>query len=82
MGVVSDALAMCPLADGCIYVIKHNYVKIRQIKSNLKRLTEAALPIVGALMNHVGRSGTGLLQQQLLFIQLRPLLFGLISSGR
>ena len=39
-------------------MIKHNFVKVRQIRSNLKRLNEAAVPILGALMNNVGRSGS------------------------
>jgi len=51
IGVVSDALNIFPAVDGVIYVVKFNAVDRKAIKLNVKRMLDANVPILGAVMN-------------------------------
>lgn len=59
LGIVSDALALVPAVDACLYVIKHKGVRKRGIRAAVKRLQEVHMPILGAIMNQVDKSGSG-----------------------
>ncbi|MDR1817893.1 MAG: polysaccharide biosynthesis tyrosine autokinase [Puniceicoccales bacterium] len=54
IGAVSDALNMLSLVDGIIYVVRFNTVKKRFIRSNIFRLRESKIPILGAVLNQIG----------------------------
>lgn len=56
IGAVSDAISLLPYVDGIIYVIKHNAIKRKVIKSYIRKLLESNVPILGAVMNMVSTS--------------------------
>lgn len=53
VAAVSDALNILSLVDGVIFVIKFNAVKRRTVKSNLRRVVEANVPVFGAVLNQI-----------------------------
>lgn len=53
VAAVSDALNILSLVDGVIFVIKFNDVKRRTVKSNLRRVVEANVPVFGAVLNQI-----------------------------
>ncbi len=59
LGIVSDALGLVPAVDACLYVIKHKGVKRRNIKTSVRRLVDAHMPMLGAVMNQVDKSAAG-----------------------
>jgi polysaccharide biosynthesis transport protein len=50
---VSDSLNILPNADGVVYVIRFNTVKRKVAAACLKRIRDANVPILGAIMNSV-----------------------------
>ncbi|PJF38940.1 MAG: hypothetical protein CUN55_15805 [Phototrophicales bacterium] len=59
IGVVSDAMALVPAVDACLYVVKHKGVKMRSIRDSIRRLRDVHMPILGAVMNQVDKVGSG-----------------------
>lgn len=57
LGIVSDTLALVPAVDACIYVIRHKGVRGRAVSASLRRLREARMPILGTVINQVGKNG-------------------------
>ncbi len=53
IAAVSDALNILSLVDGVIFVVKFNAVKRRTVKSNLRRVVEANVPVFGAVLNQI-----------------------------
>lgn len=53
VAAVSDALNILSMVDGVIFVIKFNAVKRRTVKSNLRRVVEANVPVFGAVLNQI-----------------------------
>lgn len=53
VAAVSDVLNILSCVDGLVYVIKFNSVKRRTVKSNVKRLLDANVPIFGAVLNQI-----------------------------
>ncbi|MBR4597435.1 MAG: polysaccharide biosynthesis tyrosine autokinase [Opitutales bacterium] len=60
IGAVSDAISVLPYVDGMVYVIKFNAIKRKVIKNYVKRLVESNVQILGAIMNMVGSSSSGM----------------------
>ena len=60
IGAVSDAASILPYVDGMVYVIKFNAIKRKVIKSYVKKLLESNVPILGAIMNMVHFSNSGM----------------------
>jgi capsular exopolysaccharide synthesis family protein len=54
VGAVSDCLNLLPQVDGIIFIVRFNSVKRRFVKSNIRRLQEAKVPIFGAILNQIG----------------------------
>jgi capsular exopolysaccharide synthesis family protein len=54
IGAVSDVLNFLPMIDGVLYVVRFNTVKKRFIRSNLFRLRESKVPVLGAILNQIG----------------------------
>ncbi|MCD8211995.1 MAG: polysaccharide biosynthesis tyrosine autokinase [Oscillospiraceae bacterium] len=53
IAAVSDVLSVLPLCDGAIYVIKWNTSHRLLVKANVRRLEEAKVPVLGAVLNQV-----------------------------
>ncbi|MBC9867350.1 MAG: polysaccharide biosynthesis tyrosine autokinase [Opitutae bacterium] len=53
VSAVSDSLIILPLVDGVLYTIKFNAVKRKIIVANVRRLLEADVPILGAVLNNL-----------------------------
>jgi capsular exopolysaccharide synthesis family protein len=58
IGAVSDCMSLLPQVDGIFYVVRFNTVKRRFIRSNILRIREAKVPIIGAVLNHIGMKVT------------------------
>jgi capsular exopolysaccharide synthesis family protein len=54
IGAVSDVLNFLPMIDAILYVVRFNTVKKRFIRSNLFRLRESKVPVLGAILNQIG----------------------------
>lgn len=59
ISAVSDTLIILPLVDGALYTIKFNAVKRKIIAANVRRLLEADVPILGAVLNNMKLSVSG-----------------------
>ncbi|MCD8283501.1 MAG: polysaccharide biosynthesis tyrosine autokinase [Opitutae bacterium] len=55
VAAVSDVLGVLPLCDGVIYVIKWNTSHRLLVRANLRRLEEAKVPVLGAVLNQITR---------------------------
>ena len=53
LGVVSDALALVPIADGCLYIIRHKKVNKNTLNASVARMRKSQASIIGAVMNHI-----------------------------
>jgi len=53
VGAVSDALNLLSLADGVLYVISYNTVKMRAAQGSVRRIAETQTPILGSVLNSV-----------------------------
>jgi polysaccharide biosynthesis transport protein len=53
IGAVSDALNLLTLADGVLYVIAYNTVKMRAAQGSIRRIAETQTPIFGSVLNSV-----------------------------
>ena len=53
VGAVSDALNLLSLADGVLYVISYNAVKMRAAQGSIRRIAETQTPILGSVLNSV-----------------------------
>lgn len=51
VGVVSDALALAPLTDGCVVVLKHMYSTRQETQHMIDILRFAKCKIIGAVLN-------------------------------
>ena len=59
VSAVSDSLLILPLADGALYTIKSNAVRRKAAVVNVRRLQEAGVPVIGAVLNHLKPSLSG-----------------------
>ncbi len=53
VGAVSDALNLLSQADGVLYVISYNVVKMRAAQGSVRRIAETQTPILGSVLNSV-----------------------------
>lgn len=53
VGAVSDALNLLSQADGVLYVISYNTVKMRAAQGSVRRIAETQTPILGSVLNTV-----------------------------
>lgn len=53
VGAVSDALNLLTHADGVLYVISYNTVKMRAAQGSVRRIAETQTPILGSVLNSV-----------------------------
>lgn len=59
ISAVSDSLIILPLVDGVLYTIKFNAVKRKIMVANVRRLLEADVPVLGAVLNQLKLSLAG-----------------------
>jgi len=55
VGVVSDVLNLLPLCDGVIFTVRFNAIQRSAIRSALRRITDAKVPVFGVVMNQMSR---------------------------
>jgi tyrosine-protein kinase Etk/Wzc len=48
---VADALALAPLADACLLVIKPDHTKVEEVETALQRLVQAGGNVRGVVLN-------------------------------
>lgn len=53
IGAVSDAMTLLPAVDGVLYIIKFNATKRKVVRRCVRKMMEANVPIIGAVMNMV-----------------------------
>lgn len=50
---VADALALAPLADGCLLVIKPDHTKVEEVEAAVQRLAQAGGNVRGVVLNDI-----------------------------
>ena len=61
VGVITDAAALCPLCDGVIYIIRHEFANKKQVNTAMKKLKMVDAKIFGTVLTqyelpkHTGR---------------------------
>jgi capsular exopolysaccharide synthesis family protein len=59
LGAVSDALSVLPLMDGSVFTIQFNRVNRRAARRSVRRLSDASIPIFGAVLNDTNAGTLG-----------------------